>query len=350
MDLVTGHAGTNHVSAADISCMLRCMYGDTDCVYDVDGKMACTVADSNTLEIATGAMSVQGYFSRIDIAEQLTIDSGSPGYKRNDLVIARYELGDGNVQTMTLAVVKGTPTTTATATDPDLVEGSIDGGDILAEFAIWRIPIDGTTVGTPVRVLPILTPFLTKASSQDSAIQTLQDSVDGFRLSGNVKYASFGNWDASNGDGNVFYRLNDNNAYSLQFARNYIKFVYQPSGGNSSDVWSIGTVVEQENTVSNILTAGSNVTVESVRIIKWGHVCMLRATAKPTTQTSANVGRVLFTLKSAFRPAGETFIVTSRVNCFGVINASSGEVSINCPSDAIAANTTIYLWSTYIVS
>ena len=177
MELVTGHSGTNHISSADVACMLRCMYGSTDGVYDVDGKMACTVQSANTVEVATGAMSTQGYFSRIDIAEQLTIDSGSPGYKRNDLVVARYELGEGNVQSMTLAVVKGTPTTQATATDPSLTEGSIDGGDVLAEFALWRVPIDGTSVGTPERVLPLLTPFQAKASAQDTAIQTLQDSV-----------------------------------------------------------------------------------------------------------------------------------------------------------------------------
>lgn len=217
MDLVTGHAGTAHVSAADMACMLRCMYGSNDGVYDVDGKLACTVVGSNTVEVATGAMSTQGYFSRVDIAEQLTIDSGSPGYKRNDLVVARYELGEGNVQSMTLAVVKGTPTTQATATDPDITEGSIDGGDVLAEFAIWRIPIDGTSVGTPVRVLPLLVPFQTKASAQDTAIQTLQDSVV---LEWNTKQVKFQLFPSSGGyTPRIVFYLGDtlNTRYACSF-------------------------------------------------------------------------------------------------------------------------------------
>lgn len=177
MELVTGHAGTEHISAADIASLVRGLFGDTDCVLQTDDQLECTIIDANTVQVSTGDCLVQGHQCRVDIAEQLTIESGAVGYRRNDLVVVRYELGEGNIQSATLAVVKGTATTQATATDPDLTEGDIDGGDLVAEFALWRIPIEGVNVGEPVRILPVLKPFLDRASDIDGDISTIRDSL-----------------------------------------------------------------------------------------------------------------------------------------------------------------------------
>ena len=168
MELVTGHAGSNHISAADMASMYRGILTDDDCVLASGDKLSCTMLDSNTAEIGTGDCFIQAHHCRVDVAEQLTVESGSAGYKRNDLVVIRYTLGDGNVQDVYLTVVKGTATV-GTPSDPTLTEGDIDGGAVLAEFALWRIPIDGITVGTPVRVMP--------------CVDTLQDQVDTLRES-----------------------------------------------------------------------------------------------------------------------------------------------------------------------
>ena len=162
MELVTGHAGSNHISAADMASMYRGILTDDDCVLASGDKLSCTMLDSNTAEIGTGDCFIQAHHCRVDVAEQLTVESGSAGYKRNDLVVVRYTLGDGNVQDVYLAVVKGTATV-GTPSDPTLTTGDIDGGAVLAEFALWRIPLDGITVGDPERVMP--------------CIDTLQDQV-----------------------------------------------------------------------------------------------------------------------------------------------------------------------------
>ena len=162
MELVTGHAGSNHISAADMASMYRGILTDDDCVLASGDKLACTMLDANTAEIGTGDCFIQAHHCRVDVAEQLTVESGSAGYKRNDLVVVRYTLGDGNVQDVYLTVVKGTATV-GTPSDPTLTTGDIDGGAVLAEFALWRIPLDGITVGTPERVMP--------------CVDTLQDQV-----------------------------------------------------------------------------------------------------------------------------------------------------------------------------
>ncbi len=170
MELVTGHAGEDHISAADIASMLRGIYSDTDVVLPVDDELEITILSANSVQVGKGGCMLQGHYARVETAEQLVIESGSVGYKRNDLVIARYELGTGNVQSVTLAVVKGTPTTQDTATDPDIQDGVIDDGDILVEFALWRIPIDGVNVGTPERIMPTV-------DTLQSQITSVRESV-----------------------------------------------------------------------------------------------------------------------------------------------------------------------------
>ena len=171
MELVTGKAGASHISAADLAAMYRGLLIADDCVLDEGDKLSCTMTDANTAEIGTGSCMLQAHHARIDVAEQVTIESGSVGYNRNDLIVARYTLGAGNVQGVYLAVIKGTATL-GDATDPDYTEGDIDGGDVLAEFPLWRIPLTGITVGTPERIMP--------------TIDTLQDQITSVRESVNI--------------------------------------------------------------------------------------------------------------------------------------------------------------------
>lgn len=158
MNLVTGHAGEDHISASDIASMLRGLVGDESFVLDIDSQLACTLINANSVQVGAGGCILQGHYARVDVAETLEVESGSVGYKRNDLVIVRYALGTGNVQTTELAIKQGTPTT-GTPTDPTLEGGTIDDGDTTVEFALWRIPIDGVNVGTPVRLLAVRSPY-----------------------------------------------------------------------------------------------------------------------------------------------------------------------------------------------
>ena len=155
MELVTGKAGTDHISAADLAAMYRGLLIADDCVLEEGDKLSCTMLDANTAEIGTGSCMLQAHHARIDVAEQVTIESGSPGYNRNDLIVARYTLGTGNIQGVYLAVIKGTATL-GDATDPTYTEGDIDGGDVLVEFPLWRIPLTGITVGDPERIMPTI--------------------------------------------------------------------------------------------------------------------------------------------------------------------------------------------------
>ena len=66
-----------------------------------------------------------------------------------------------------LVVLKGSPNAT-TAADPTIPSGKILSGAVDAYMPLWRIPLDGITVGTPVRL------FTPKGALWDSVTQTCQ--------------------------------------------------------------------------------------------------------------------------------------------------------------------------------
>lgn len=154
-ELVIGRRGENHVSSSDIAAMLRGLSVTEDVILTLGGNMECTVLSANSVEVASGGCMLQSHFYRMPIAEQVSIQNGTTGYKRNDLVGIRYTLGDGNIQDGYLDVIKGTATV-GTPSDPEYPTGSIDDGDVEVFFPLWRIPIDGLTVGEPERMMEVI--------------------------------------------------------------------------------------------------------------------------------------------------------------------------------------------------
>lgn len=193
MEFVTGKAGTNHISGADMAAMYRGLLIADDVVLSEGDKLACTMLDANTAQIGTGSCMLQAHHCRVEIAEQVAIESGSPGFKRNDLIVARYSKGDGNIQAIYLAVIKGTAVAGAPS-DPAVTTGSIDGGDVLVEFPLWRIPIDGVSVGTPERVMPTVDTLQDQITDGDAALQSqitaLGESVSRTTINGYKSFTS----------------------------------------------------------------------------------------------------------------------------------------------------------------
>ena len=107
---------------------------------------------SNRATVGTGCASIQGLDWHITSAESVTISNGSQGMKRNDIICAHYhrdsKTGNENVA---LTVLKGSPNATAAA-DPTIPSGKILSGAVDAYMPLWRIPLNGITVGTPVRL------------------------------------------------------------------------------------------------------------------------------------------------------------------------------------------------------
>jgi hypothetical protein len=195
IELVDGKAGTAHISSEDKAIIHQAKFSKSDVVFDWGDAFKCSMSSPNRATIGTGCASIQGLDWHITAAESVTISNGSQGMKRNDIICAHYHRDSktGN-ELVELTVLKGTPNAT-TAADPTIPSGKILSGAVDAYMPLWRIPLDGITVGTPVRM------FTPKGALWDSV--TLYNAK-GFTVIRTgmmmlVKYAgkfSNGSWDA----------------------------------------------------------------------------------------------------------------------------------------------------------
>ena len=152
IELVDGKAGVAHISSEDKAIIHQAKFSKSDVVFDWGNAFKCSMSSSNRATIGTGCASIQGLDWHITAAESVTISNGSQGMKRNDIICAHYhrDSGTGN-ELVNLVVLKGTPNETAAA-DPTIPSGKILSGAVDAYMPLWRIPLDGITVGTPVRL------------------------------------------------------------------------------------------------------------------------------------------------------------------------------------------------------
>lgn len=157
-ELVTGHAGKAHATAEQAAGLNAGILGLDDYVLNVHDKFKITVVSANKVTIGTGELVMQGRHVSQGTPEDLIVTNGSQGQKRNDLIVCRYAKGSQNIESAKLVVVRGTPTT-GTPADPALNTTSpLDGGTTY-DMALYRVPLDGITLGDPVPLFNVLKPM-----------------------------------------------------------------------------------------------------------------------------------------------------------------------------------------------
>ena len=163
VELITGQGGTDHINSEDIGAYQAYTFGPG--CYVLNG-CECTVVDANTVRIAKGELLIEGRHVRVKGSEDIAIRSGASGKNRNDLIVVKYQKDQDNIEDSPLAVVPGTATD-GTASDPAYVKGSILDGGVSAEHPLYRIPVKGLTVGTPVLLMDRQEPFVGHKHSAD---------------------------------------------------------------------------------------------------------------------------------------------------------------------------------------
>lgn len=155
--LVTGRWGETHVTSAQAGNFNAGIVGDG--CYVMSGLDA-TMTNANTCHISPGFGSFNGRDFEVPAGGiDLTIDNGTQAQHRNDLVVVRYALEPSSqTESAELVVVKGAPAASEPA-DPAINEGSILDGDSPVDMPLWRIPLDGITVGDPVRLFKMVAPL-----------------------------------------------------------------------------------------------------------------------------------------------------------------------------------------------
>ena len=160
MNLITGKAGAPHITSSDQGAMQAGLVGNGNYLLQGgDGKFpAVTMQSANKALIPVLNLVIEGRYARVTAAETVTIESGVTGQNRNDLVCVKYTRDSNNIETIALAVLKGTATSD-TAADPTVPSGSILNNSGTVWIPIARIPISGITAGTPVMLVKQLPPM-----------------------------------------------------------------------------------------------------------------------------------------------------------------------------------------------
>lgn len=147
MQIVTGYTGAAHVTSNAAQGFNQGVFGNGNYVLNVGQKFAATMTNATTVSLEDGEGVMQGVHFRIEpgMTETVTITSGTAGYKRIDLICARYTKNQSTgVEDVSLVVVEGTPSS-STPTAPTYNEGDILAGDSPVDFPIWAVSLDGLT-------------------------------------------------------------------------------------------------------------------------------------------------------------------------------------------------------------
>jgi len=149
-----------HVYAEDDAQLHRALLGGSGITF-ADDQLACTVVNNNTVRLAAGAYTMQGYIIVVQggTVADLTVDSGSAGAYRHDLVVADFIRGGGAVaDQFTFHVVKGTNAASAqNAEDPALIQDDLTAGGSQRQEALYRLIINETAIVGVERIAQLIT-------------------------------------------------------------------------------------------------------------------------------------------------------------------------------------------------
>ena len=188
MELVTGRAGSPHITAQQDRQLHQGIWGEEAYILNTGNMLAPEVQSSNKIHIKDGALMFQGALFTVKVGtyDEVTINNGNQGMKRKDLIVARYTYDSSdNIEAGEWAVIQGTPAADNPVV-PEVTSGDIQMGDGVAECPVFVVNLDGINV-TGVDIIPetmeTIPDLISKCSYSDSGeIETNETWVDGKKI------------------------------------------------------------------------------------------------------------------------------------------------------------------------
>lgn len=148
MKAITARAGKAHITPLMDSMWHQGIIGNGSCVFDAYEKFAAEIISNNEIRIKPGIAMLQGRFYCIEpnTYDSVTINNGTQGESRIDIIVARWSVNaELETEKMELTVIQGTPST-AEATAPQSAEGILDNGDLVVDYPLYEVHIEGIAV------------------------------------------------------------------------------------------------------------------------------------------------------------------------------------------------------------
>lgn len=208
--IVTGMTGEPHITSDDDRALNLGIFGKDSYVLPVGDMLKLEMVDVNTARISCGDIVMKGCHARIPAGdyEELSIDNGTNGYNRIDLIVAQYERNAG-VESVTLQVIKGTPST-GTPVQPNYTSGSIYWGTAKDCFPLYSITLSGINISGTNKLFTIINARLSdiyNKSEIDTIFKTLETDISiGYMTKSNTR---------------KYIRENVIDVYNTNFSKNY---------------------------------------------------------------------------------------------------------------------------------
>lgn len=188
MELVTGRAGSPHITSQQDRQKHQGIFGDGAYILNTGNMLEPEVQSSNKIHIKDGALMFQGALFTVKVGtyDEVTINNGNQGMKRKDLIVARYTYDSSdNIETGEWAVIQGTPAADNPVV-PDATSGDIQAGDNVVECPVFVVNLDGINV-TGIEIIPevmdTIPDLISRCSYSDSGeIETNETWVDGKKI------------------------------------------------------------------------------------------------------------------------------------------------------------------------
>lgn len=157
MRIITGRTGEAHVTSDDDRFLHAGTFGQGSFVLNTGSKLEASIVTSNQISISSGDLIHNGTHARIDYgeSESVTIENGTTGYNRKDLIVARYTKSAG-IESFELVAIKGTPTS-GTAVEPDYNSESVLEGATVSDMPLYVVSISGVNITSVVQKFKIAT-------------------------------------------------------------------------------------------------------------------------------------------------------------------------------------------------
>lgn len=167
MKIMTGKTGTPHVTSQQFRQLVEGTVGQDSYILTSGENLEPELQTNNLLKIRSGMMSHHGNLSIVDIGtyDEVTIQNGTQGMQRIDLVVNRYTRNESSgIEENAWVVIQGTPA----ASNPQVpahTEGNLQEGDLVDDCPVFEVHLDGINVTEVVKLLDVTSDMSTLNAS-----------------------------------------------------------------------------------------------------------------------------------------------------------------------------------------
>lgn len=161
MKIVTGKTGTPHVTSQQFRGIMDGIIGQDSYIITHGENLEPELVTNNKLKIKSGMMCHHGNLSTVEIGtyDEVTIQNGTQGMKRIDLIVNRYSKVEGTgIEENNWVVIQGTPGAEDPVA-PAYTEGNLQEGDLVDDCPVFEAHLDGINV-TEIKKLLIVSPSI----------------------------------------------------------------------------------------------------------------------------------------------------------------------------------------------